>query len=342
MYKIDIYMNKKEILFRLLLVFLTSLVLSGAGNSVAAGPVQESAPIVIESSSGDFVGIGNARDRVLAYFNRVDGSVEKVDEEYAWIRVEGGVGLTRGMRFSVFRDGGIFLHPVTNEPIGTSDKYVGKIEITDENAVDELYKCTVLNGDISAGDNIRITSSRIKLAFFQDRSSDWAISELFHDALEETARFEILESFTSTYEPEVLTELSRKLGAEAVLMFSTSSVKRSKNLNIKLYWAEDSKMFSEILEPLKQDNIDAIKDETKDLSTASGKTGLEKIYELDGGNLFAIGDVDGDGKDNVVIGDDNKVVIYSVNDELQEMWSVKGPRSGSIISIFSNIVCART
>jgi len=333
MHKIDIYMINKDILFRFILIFLTSAVLLGAGNRVAAGPVQESAPIVIESSPNDFVGIGNARDRVLAYFNRVDGSVEKVDEEYAWIRIEGEVLLTRGMRFSVFRDGGIFLHPVTNEPIGTSDEYIGKMEVTDEDPVDGLYKCAILNGDISAGDKIRITSSRIKLAFFQDRSSDWTIAELFHDALKETARFEILESFTSTYEPEVLTELSRKLGAEAVLMFSTSSVKRSKQLNIKLYWAEDSKMFSAIEEPLNQEDVEVIPDDTKSFLTSSGKTGLQKIYELDGGNLFAIGDVYGDGRDNVVIGDGSKVVIYSVNDELQEIWSVKGPRSGSILSI---------
>ncbi len=326
-------MIKKEILFRFFLIFLTLAVLLGAGNWVAAGPVQESAPIVIESSPNDFVGIGNARDRVLAYFNRVNGLVQKVDEEYAWIRIEGEVRLTGGMRLSVFRDGGIFYHPVTNEPIGTSDEYIGKMEVADEDPVDGLYKCAILNGDISAGDKIRITSSRIKLAFFQDRSADWTIAELFHDALKETSRFEILESFTATYEPEVLTELSRKLGAEAVLMFSTSSVKRSKQLNIKLYWAEDSKMFSEIAEPLNQEDIEAIKDETKSLSTDSGNAGLQKIYELEGGNLFAIGDVDGDGRDNVIIGDDNKVVIYSVDDELQEMWSVKGPRSGKIVSI---------
>jgi len=110
-------------------------------------------------------------------------------------------------------------------------------------------------------------------------------------------------------------------------------VKRAKKININLYWAEDSKMFSEIIEPLNQGNIDAIKDETDSLSTSSGKTGLQKIYELDGGYLFAIGDADGDGRDNVVIGNDNKIVIYAVHDELQEMWSVKGPRSGKIVSI---------
>ena len=326
-------MIKKYILLRLLLIFLTSVVILGSGNRAIAGPVMESAPIVIESSSDAYVGIGNARDRVLAYFNQVRGSVENVDEGYAWVKVDGEASIIRGMRLSVFRDGGIFYHPVTNDPIGALDEYKGKIEIIDEGDVDGLYKCEIVNGEIRAGDRIRITSSRIKLAFFQDRASDWTISELFHDALKKTARFEILESFTSRYEPAALTELSRKLGAEAVLMFSTSSVKREKKINIKLYWAEDSKMFSEIEEPLNQGKFDAVKDETDSLSTDSGKSGLQKIYELDGGNLFVIGDADGDGRDNVVIGDDNKIVIYEVHDELQEMWSVKGPRSGKIVSI---------
>ena len=326
-------MINKEKLFRFFLIILTLFVFFAVSDRVAAGPVQESAPVVLELSSVEFEGIGNALDKVLAYFNRVDGSIEKVDKGSARIRVEGEVRLTRGMRFSVFRDGGVFYHPVTNEPLGTSDEYIGRMEVTDEDPVDGLYICSILSGDISAGDKIRITSSRIKLAYFQDRASDWTISELFFDALKETGRFEVLESFTSTYEPEVLTELSRKLGAEAVLMFSTSSVKRSVDLNIKLYWAEDSKMFGAIEEPFNQEDVEVIPDDTKSFSNSSGKTGLQKIYELDRGDLFAIGDVDGDGGDNVVIGDDNKVVIYSVNDELQEIWSLKGARSSNIISI---------
>ncbi len=326
-------MIKKEILFRLFLVFLTSAVLSCAGNRGAAGPEPGSAPIVIESSSEDFVGIGNARNRVLAYFNRVDGSVEKVDNGSAFIRVTGQTRLIMGMRFSVFREAGIFHHPVTNEPIGSSDEYIGRIEVTDDEPADGLYTCAILSGGISAGDKIRITSSRIKLAFFQDRSSDWTVSELFYDALNETGRFEILESFTSTYEPEVLTELAGKLGAEAVLLFSTSSVKKSKNLHIKLFWAEDAKIFSQIDEPLTQKSVELTSDNTKTFPASSGEEGLQKIYELDGGHLFAIGDADGDGRENVVIGDSNNVIIYSVNDVLKEKWSAKGPRSGSILSI---------
>ena len=142
-----------------------------------------------------------------------------------------------------------------------------------------------------------------------------------------------MESFTSTYEPEVLTELARKLGAEAVLMFSTSSVKKSKKIHIKLYWAEDATMFSQIDEPLHQETVAVISDKTNTFTASSEKAGLQKIYELDRGHLFAIGDADGDGRENVVIGDKNKVIIYSVNDVLKEMWSVKGPGSGNILSI---------
>jgi hypothetical protein len=329
----NIYMIKKEILFRLFLVFLTSAVLSCAGNRAEVGPEQGSAPIVIESSSDDFVGIGNARNRVLAYFNRVDGSVENVDNGSALIRVTGQTRLIKGMRFSVFRDGGIFHHPVTNEPIGSSDEYIGRMEVTDDEPADGLYLCAILHGGISAGDKIRITSSRIKLAFFQDRSSEWTISELFYDALNKTGRFEILESFTSTYEPEVLSEIARKLGAEAVLLFSTSSVKKSNNVHIKLYWAEDASMFSQINEPLTQETVEVTPDNMKAFPASPGKEGLQKIYELDGGHLFAVGDADGDGRENVVIGDSNNVIIYAVNDVLKKMWSVKGPGSGNILSI---------
>ena len=160
-------MIKKDILFRFLLIFLTSLVLLGAGNRVIAGPVQESAPIVIQSSSDDFVGIGNARNRVLAYFIRVDGSVEKVDKESAFIRVKGQSRLIAGMRLSVFREGGIFHHPVTNEPIGSSDEYIGRIEVTDDEPADGFYTCAILSGGVSTGDKIRIRHPGLNLPFFR-------------------------------------------------------------------------------------------------------------------------------------------------------------------------------
>ncbi|UCH81396.1 MAG: VCBS repeat-containing protein [Nitrospiraceae bacterium] len=299
----------------------------------AAGPVQESAPIVIEPESVDRAGNVNALDRVLAYFARVNGEVEKVYNGTVWIRLEGQVNLINDMRFSVFREAGVFYHPVTNDPIGSSEAYIGRIELRDDTPVDGLFPCTVLSGDIAEGDKIRITSSRIKLAFFQDRSSDWASSEHFYDILQKSGRFEIMEAYTSSYEPEVLTGLAKKLGAQVVLMFSTSSVKGPETVNINLYWTEDAKLFSEIEEPLDPENAETIPQRTKSILHSSGKTGLQKIYELDGGNLFTVGDAVGDGKDYVVIGDDNKVFIYSVNDELYEKWSVKGPRSGSIVSI---------
>ncbi len=305
----------------------------GSIDRAGAGPVQESAPIVIESSSRDHTGIDNALNRVLTYFARIDGEVERIENGTAWIRVKGQVNLVNEMRFSVFREGGVFHHPVTNDPIGTSEEFVGRIELKDDMPVDGLFPCSIVNGDIHSKDKIRITSSKIKLAFFQDRSSDWAISELFYDALQKSGRFEVQEAYTSTYETEILTGLARDLGADVVLMFSTSSAKKSTIINIKLYWTRDSKMFSSIEEPLDPDDIEVTPDDTTSLSRSSGKPGLQKIYELDGGNLFAIGDTMGNGKDNVVIGDGNKVVIYSVNDELQETWSVNGPRSSNIISI---------
>jgi hypothetical protein len=69
---------------------------------------------------------------------------------------------------------------------------------------DGLYICTVIKGDVKAGDLARISTSKIKLAFFQERKSDWTLSEAFYSSIKDSERFEILESYTPAYKPEDL------------------------------------------------------------------------------------------------------------------------------------------
>ena len=56
-------------------------------------------------------------------------------------------------------------------------------------------------------------------------------------------------------------------------------------------------------------------------------------YRLSGGQLFAIGDVDGDGNMELIVSDDNKISIYSFKEKLQEVWSMKGTPQERHLSI---------
>jgi len=310
---------------KLCVAILLSCILFTA-DAVLSGDVPQNTESVLPA-------VTSARNFVLSYFTPADGVVTDVADGIVSVAFEGQVNIKKGMRLSVYRKGKPFYHPVTKELLGNTEEFTGEIEVKDTKGPDGLYMCTALKGEIKAGDVARITTSKIKLAFFQERKSDWMLSEAFYSALKDAGRFEILESYTPTYRPEELAHLARNLNAEAVLLFSTSMKDEKKSLHIKLFWAEDAKVFAE-MEVLADSETAKMLSPGEELISDSlvNKEPLGS-YHLSDGQLFAIGDVDGDGKMELIVGEDNKISIYSFDEKLQEVWSMKGTPRDKYLSI---------
>jgi hypothetical protein len=273
-----------------------------------------------------------ARNQVLDYFNPIKGDIENIEDEIIRVRLREEGHVKEGMRLSVFRESEPFYHPVTNELIGNAEEYVGRIEVMEENAVDGLYLCSAIEGDVRTGDKVRISSSRIKLAFFQDRKANWSISEAFYGSLKDSGRFEIVDSFTPDYQPDTLSKVARDLGAEAVLMFSTPVKERKRLLSIKLYWAEDGEILGEIEEESQVVADITVPEEEFISSTFTSREPWGK-FALPGGQLIAMGDVDGNGTDDFVISDGREIHIYSIKEDVREMWNIKTKEEGSHLSL---------
>jgi hypothetical protein len=267
--------------------------------------------------------ISGLRGDVLAYFNPSSGTVAGVGESVVKIQLNNENTAINGMRFDVFRKGAPFHHPVTGELIGYSEDKVGTIEVMEEASVGE-YTCKAIKGDIKTGDTVRITSSKIKLAFFQDRKADWALSEAFFQSLKDSGRFELLESYVADYGPDVLAGKAGELGAGAVLMFSTPIRDKRTYLNVKLYWSDDAKMFMEKEDMVSQKTVEKLKTEDEFISSSLASLDPWASYEIQDGMLISMGDVDNDGAKEIVVSDGNDIRIYTVKDELQEVWMIKG------------------
>jgi hypothetical protein len=265
-----------------------------------------------------------AKDSVLSYFTPVNGTVENVTDGLVSVKFEGEVNIKKGLRISVYRKGMPFHHPVTNELIGNTETFIGRIEIKEIKEPDGLYICTPVKGDVKAGDIARITTSKIKLAFFQDSKSDWALSEAFYSSIKDSGRFEILESYTPTYKPEDLSQRARDINAEVVLFFSTPVKHEKKALNIKLYWAEDAELFSESEEAVSSDVAGMTAPGEEFISASLSDKEPWGSYKLAGGQVFAMGDVDGNGAAELIVSDGINISIYNFKEELQEIWSIKG------------------
>jgi len=278
------------------------------------------------------------RDSVLSYFYPATGTITEIKDRVVVVRFQTTQRLRQGMRFSVLREGEPFYHPVTKEQLGKLEVFIGKIEI--KGITDGEYSCTVVKGtrevgidSYRVGDIVRITSSRVRLAFFQHRKADWRLSEVFYNSVKESGRFNIIEAYSNTYESKELAETGRAHGAEAILMLSTPLRNGAISLNVKLLWADDAEMFAEIEEPIGADLLTALKSKEELIPIIPPKGEPWRSHELLGGQLIAMGDVDGNGRRELVVSDGNSIKIYDYKEEPKEIWFIKGSASEEHLSI---------
>jgi len=288
-----------------------------------------------EAAHGQFAedAISKVKESVMSYFTPLSGSVEGSEDGQVKLSIHDGGIPKKGMRFSVYRKGDPFYHPVTQELIGNREDHRGRIEVMEKVGTTNVYTCKVVNGDIQKDDIARISASKIKLAFFQDRKADWLLSETFYKALKDSGRFDILETYTPTYNPSDLANLARELGAEAVLVLSTPVEAGRKLMKVRLYWVNDAGMFAAIEEELAEGYVKAIKPEDDLISVQLIDTEPWGSYDLADGKLIAVGDVDGNNRDEIVISDGTNITVYDFQEDLRELWSIQGDKSGRHISL---------
>jgi len=266
---------------------------------------------------------------VLSYFPPVKGVVEDVKGNDATVLIESDTPLKKGTRLSVFREGDPFYHPVTGERLGKTESSVGRLKVIEKQ--DGSYRCSIINGDIMKGDRVRITSSRVKIVFFQERNADWALSEEFYTLLKDTNRFEIFDAYTKEYEPQRFSEIAKRFNAENILMLSTPLRNGTRFLNVRLYEINEAEPVDEIEVPIKRTGLSG--DKKAIISIAPFETEAWGSYAIEKGELIALGDTDGDGRREIIVSDGKDISIYSGNDEPREIWHIKGYSNERHLSI---------
>ncbi|MDO8283127.1 MAG: hypothetical protein Q7U10_10995 [Thermodesulfovibrionia bacterium] len=273
------------------------------------------------------------KGEVLSYFEPVTGNIDEVEAGIVTISIGEGRKLKEGARLSVFRKGEPFYHPTTKELIGAAEDFAGIVEVIKGAAVTGRYTCIVVSGELKSGDIVRITSSQVKIAFFQDRGSDWTLSEAFFSSLKDTGRFDMLEKYSPSTERNKLIGISKELGAEVLLFLSTPVVKNKKSLRIELYRVDDSKLFSDMSSEVSSEYLNELTQYDDFLSKSLSDKEPWNTSELNGGELFAIGNITGTGTKELIASDGNVIRIYNMDKEMQEVWSIAGSTKDRHISI---------
>ncbi|NIS75322.1 MAG: hypothetical protein GTO08_08585, partial [Deltaproteobacteria bacterium] len=117
--------------------------------------------------------------------------------------------------------------------------------------------------------------------------------------------------------------LAKELGAEVLLLFSTPVRDGTILLHAKLFWSENAVPFAELEEPVPADVVRELVQQERLDSLGEVEQEPWGSYRIEYGELIAMGDVDGDKEQELVVSDGNTIQIYTSTTEPRGLGQFK-------------------
>lgn len=266
-------------------------------------------------------------ERTVSLVKPMSGDVVSVNDGVVRIGLGTRDGLSMGMRLKVLRRGEVFYHPVTQEPIGRAEKLVGTIEVLQvEGAV---ASCKIIEGEVKSGDIARISASKKRLLFYQEGSVDYYLGDAYYKGLKATGRFEIVDAPVGRLDAERLLKVAASEKTDLVLILSSGETGWKINLKQTLLWPDGA--------ILSEDSLYVPAAFFADLRFGSELlTDVQNApllsYDLpNGANLISAGDIDGNGKIDLVVSTGDGIYVYNYDVEMEVLYRLKTSPSGTVI-----------
>lgn len=294
--------HKMRYIYRLLLIFLLLVFFA----SIASA---EKNPIEL------------MRDEMISFFKPLKGRIISIENGLVTADIGSEAQVKPGMRFTVYREGSSFLHPVTKQPIGLMETIVGKAEVKEVSP--DRTVLTVISGEIKESDKIRISEKEVKILFYQTKNVDWSIADSYYRLLRDTGRFELLDTTISDAADSEVIDEAKRLNADVVLILSTQKTGDETILNQNLFWVDNPSLFFQ-----SQARITGVL--IKELSLGEEFFGVKEreaqVYvDLPFGvKMIVFGDVDGDGSAELIISTGKDIRLYMSGGELSSRYEIKG------------------
>ncbi len=254
------------------------------------------------------------RDETVAYFKPLVGRVTKVEDQIVNLSLGTKDSVKKGMRLSVLREGVTFIHPVTKEPLGKLESPVGKLEITGVNP--DSSTGNIIAGEAIEGDKVRISEKQVNMLFCQSKGIDWDISDSYFRSLKETGRFNLLETDLETEDPQEVIQEAKRLDAEAALLLTSKTVESGLFVTQRLFWVSDGVGFATMDTKIDVAYVKEMKFGEEFFTLQRGEPFIELDLPL-GVRFLAIGDVDGDNRQEILLSTGRDINIYISGGELQ-------------------------
>jgi hypothetical protein len=288
---------------RTVFIFLICLFLTGGGAFGADNPILK------------------LRDDTLTFFKPVTGSITSVDGKNVTITIAEKISLRPGTRLNILKEGELVRHPVTKEPLGVIESLSGKIEI--RNSEDGKASGVIVSGEGKEGDKVRISDTKVRILFIQDKKMDWYVADEYYRSLKESGKFVMLDSALETDDETKVMAEARRLGAEAAVLLSSREAEKGTLIRQQLFWVADGNRFFEQEVRIETVFSKELRFGEEFFSPGSGEAML--MYDLPYNARFvATGDLDGDGKQEVVLSTGTDVRVYMPAVDLKPLWELKG------------------
>ncbi len=265
------------------------------------------------------------KDDTLAYFSPVAGKVTSVEGNSVKIEPGSQESVIKGMRLTAFKEGAIFIHPVTKEPLGKIELPVGYIEVTSVAAHNAAG--VIIKGDPSqfADARLKIPDTKIRMLFYQG-DIDWFLGDAYYQMLKGTKRFELIDTDNDTNDITKILADAKAKGADAALILTSETSKGEVTIKQKLFWVTDSREFAE--KEIKAD-IGSVKDLRLRAGIFMPREGeiLVSFHLPFKADRLATGDLAGDGNMEIVVAYGNDVRIYRQGVDLKELAEFSVPAS---------------
>jgi hypothetical protein len=148
-----------------------------------------------------------------------------------------------GMRLNILSEGEPFIHPVTREMLGRVESVTGKMEVKD--VQQEISNGLIVEGKAKVGDRVRISGTKVKVMFCQDKKMDWYLADEYYRKLKETGRIEMIDTALETSDQALVLSEAKRLGAEIALILTSKEADKGTLVMEKLLWVSDGSQFFE-------------------------------------------------------------------------------------------------
>jgi hypothetical protein len=260
-------------------------------------------------------------DDVLSYFKPVQGIITKVEGKTGFVNVGEKEAVRKGMRFTVVREEAPFRHPVTKELLGKMEAFIGRLEIREvaaDSAVGEI-----IEGDPREGDKIRISEIPVNILFCQAKGVDWQLADSYYRRLKDTGRFNIIDTAIETEDPAEIIREAKRLQADVALLLTAKKTDKEMVLTRKLFWASDGSKFDEA-----DTAIDAASEKEMTFGEQFIPLPSQKAWlQIDapgGAKLLTVCDIDGDGKEELILSSGKDIAVYTYDAELHPAFGGAG------------------